>query len=197
MSNKTGFISLGLLAVLCSQAFAQSSDGSGIGLTGERKPGSINANGVFITPTVDLLVGNNNNVASAPAGVAKISSTVVSLRPGIVADIERRGDKYQASYFGQFDRYASSSADNIDNHDLRVTGQNYLSPRPDVNWGLRYVDRFDPRSANAFVAVPAPIHHRTTELKARGGYGAEGAPGRLELYTGAASKKAYQWQAPV
>lgn len=177
-----------VLGVFCGvNALAQ--DGSGLVSTGERKAGSVNMGGVFVTPTIDVLMGNNSNVtaASAASGKPLISSSVLSLRPGFVADIERRGDKYQASYFGKYDRYASSTDDNINDHDARVTGQNYLTPQMDVNWGLRYGDLHDPRSAIAVVSVP--LNYKSTELKARGGYGAEGAPGRIEVYGGSSTKR--------
>lgn len=189
MSVRNTLVWAGVLSLLGAQAVAQTSDGSGISSTGERKAAPINMGGVFVTPTVDVLMGNNNNVTSASATQPKVSSSVVSVRPGIVADIERRGDKYQASYFGQYDRYSSSSTDNINNHDLRLTGQNYLSPRADVNWGLRYADVFDPRNATTFVTLTSPLHYKTTEAKLRAGYGAEGAPGRIEVYTGASQKR--------
>lgn len=196
MSIKNRIVWVGVMGLLSLQAVAQSSDGSGISSTGERKAAPINMGGVFVTPTIDVLVGNNNNVTAAPSSQAKVSSSVISVRPGIVADIERRGDKYQASYFGQYDRYASSSTDNIENHDLRLTGQNYFSARADVNWGLRYADGFDPRNANTFVTVNAPLHTKTYEAKVRGGYGAEGAPSRIEVY-GGTSQKRYQNGAPL
>ncbi len=104
MSIKNRIVWVGVMGLLSLQAVAQSSDGSGISSTGERKAAPINMGGVFVTPTIDVLVGNNNNVTAAPSSQAKVSSSVISVRPGIVADIERRGDKYQASYFGQYDR---------------------------------------------------------------------------------------------
>lgn len=172
-----------------ANAFAQTSDGSGIMSTGERKAAPVNMGGVFVTPTVDVLMGNNNNVTSASSTQPRISSSVVSLRPAVVADVERSGDKYQASYFGQYDRYSASSIDNVDNHDLRFTAQNYLSPRADVNWGLRYADVFDPRNANTFITLSSPLHYKTTEARVRGGYGAEGAPGRVEVYANTSQKR--------
>lgn len=192
-------LSLGVLAALCGQAMAQAdagSAGSGIGATGERKPGFVNLGGVFVTPTIDVLAGQNNNVTSAGGSLPRITSSVLSVRPGVIADIERRGDKYQASYFGQYDQYAASKVDNINNHDFRAVGQNYLTPRADVNWGLRYADQYDPRGLNPFLTLGEPVRYKTSEAKARGGYGAEGAPGRVEVYGGVMQKR-YQNGLPL
>ena len=82
MTNHRIAIGVGALALFgVFSASAQTSDGSGVGVTGERAPGAINMGGVFVRPTVDVLVGNNNNVASSPSVTRQPSAQVPSPEP--------------------------------------------------------------------------------------------------------------------
>ena len=167
---------------------AQAQDsGGGLSVNGSRVPAQWKAGGVFVTPTVEVQTGHTNNVTYAPLSSA-IASDFVSVRPTLKVEALKGGDKYEASYAGTYDRYNSSSADNTNNHDVRVLGQNYLTSRLDASWGLRYQDAYEARNLAVFAVAPLPSRYTSTDAQVRIGYGAEGALGRVEGYAGIKDK---------
>ncbi len=76
-------------------------------------------NGIYLYPSLFAGIGHNDNLLSGPATAALVSSSVLNLVPGVVAEMKTHGDRYTLSYLGNYSRYASSSIDDYDHHDLR------------------------------------------------------------------------------
>lgn len=135
------------------------------------------SDGVFVYPTVNLAVGRNSNVTGVPAAQA-ISSSVLSLQPLVVAETQRGPQRYTLQYRGDYTRYASSKADNVEDHTLEAAGDYALTTRARMGWALTVQDKNDPRDSTS--AEPVPDNWRGVGARALFEYGAEGAAGRLQ-----------------
>jgi hypothetical protein len=151
----------------------------GVGMTTPVRGAPIVAGGVFIYPGLGLTLGNNDNVTGAETG--EIDSTFYSLRPQLVAEIKRRGDRYTASYAGNFTRYQDSSADDFDHHDVQLAGDNVFTSRAALGWGIGYIERTDPRGSTDRGVGTAPDKWHSPIARAMFAYGAKGAQGRIEV----------------
>lgn len=137
-------------------------------------------NGIFVYPAASLSIGHNDNVGGTENN--EKSSKVVILRPEVVAEMRRRGDRYTLSYAGNFGRYTSSSDDDFRHHDIWLAGDNYFTTRARLGWGVGYQWRSDARGSTDRVNVSnEPDEWRAPVARLVGIYGAPGAPGRLEL----------------
>ncbi|TCS71924.1 hypothetical protein EDC61_10762 [Sulfuritortus calidifontis] len=151
----------------------------GVGMTTPVRGAPIVAGGVFIYPGLGLNLGNNDNVTGANTN--EIDSTFYSLRPQVVAEIKTRGDRYTASYAGNFTRYQDSSADDFDHHDLQLAGDNVFTSRAALGWGIGYIERTDPRGSTDRGVSVAPDKWHSPIARAMFAYGAKGAQGRIEV----------------
>lgn len=146
-------------------------------------------NGIFLHPAATVGLGYNSNVLGTPNN--KTSSSILVLRPEVVAEAKSRGDRYTASYSGNYGRYASSSPDDFYNHDFWLAGDNYFTTRARLGWGVGYVMRSDPRGSTDRVAGDEPDRWRAPVARVLGIYGAPKALGRIEL-EGSWMQKRYQ-----
>lgn len=138
---------------------------------------------VSIVPTVALRVGRDDNLTQAPESVSQpaLSSTFWLVDVGVAADLAYKGDRYSLQYLGAYTRYAASSIDNINVHNLQLQGINVLDVRNAVRWQVGLIDGYDPRgSTDATLLVLAPSHYRTQRAGGTYAYGADGAKGRIE-----------------
>jgi len=137
-------------------------------------------NGVFVYPAASLAVGHNDNVGGSDTN--ETSSKVVILRPEVVAEMKRSGDRYTLSYAGNFGRYTSSANDNFRHHDIWLAGDNYFTTRARLGWGVGYQWRSDARGSTDRVNTSdSPDEWRAPVARLVAIYGAPGARGRLEL----------------
>ena len=136
-------------------------------------------NGIFVYPAVTLGVGHNDNVAGTQ--VNKVSSSITTLRPEVVAELKRQGDRYTLSYAGNYGWYGSSSDDDFDYHEVMLSGDNYFTSRARLGWQAGYVKRSDPKGSNDAGAGKYPNEWHAPTLRVLGKYGAAGAMGRVEL----------------
>lgn len=135
-------------------------------------------NGIFIFPSILGGLGYNDNVTGVNAG--QIGSSVLSVQPRVVAELKKSGDRYTLTYNGNFNRYISSSADNFNNHDLTLAGDNYFSSRSRLGWSAGYVASSDPRGATDRVQSAEPDRWHAPVLQGRYIFGSNGAQGRFE-----------------
>lgn len=146
-------------------------------------------NGIFVYPALTTGIGYNDNVAGSSTN--EKGSTVFFLRPELVAELKRSGDRYTFSYDGNFGRYASSSEDNFNHHDLWLAGDNYLTSRARLGWGVGYQVRSDARGATDRAGASEPDRWRAPVARVVGIYGAPKAIGRIEL-EGSLMQKRYE-----
>lgn len=136
-------------------------------------------NGIFVHPAVALGVGHNDNVAGTETN--KVTSRITTLRPEVVAELKRSGDRYTVSYAGNYGWYGSSSDDNFNYHEMMVAGDNYFTTRARMGWQVGYVARSDARGSNDATGGKYPNEWRAPVVRLLGKYGAQEATGRLEL----------------
>jgi len=164
--------------------------GSGIGSANTPEQGAIltNAgkgrpirfqNGIFVYPAASLAIGHNDNVGGTATN--EKSSSVVILRPEVVAEMKRSGDRYTFSYAGNYGHYAASSDDDFQHHDIWLAGDNYFTTRARLGWGVGYQWRSDARGSTDRVSSSSPDEWHAPVARLVGIYGAPGAVGRLEL----------------
>jgi polysaccharide biosynthesis protein VpsM len=137
-------------------------------------------NGIFVYPSAALAVGHNDNVGGD--SVNEKSSKIIVLRPEVVAELKRRGDRYTLSYNGNYGHYTSSSDDDFEHHDIWLAGDNYLTTRTRVGWGVGYQSRTDARGSTDRGGVnDTPDKWRAPLARVLAIYGAPAAIGRFEL----------------
>lgn len=137
--------------------------------------------GIYLFPAATIGFGYNDNVTAVSTG--KKSSSIVMLSPEIVAEAKNRGDRYTASYVGNYGRYQSSSEDDFDNHAFWLGADNYFTTRFRTGVGAGYIVKSDARgttSVNSSV-LPEPSRWHAPVVRGLAVYGAKGAPGRLEF----------------
>lgn len=181
MSYKLSAISLSIFsAVLAGNTLA-----ADLGPTGSVfEPATIKA-GVFeVMPWVGLAVGNNSNTGAS--NTAKTSSTVTSLTPNLVVGLPTQGQMYAARYAGNFTQFAGSTIDNFNDHNLEVFADNKWTTRLSSLVNVNYAKGHDGRNALLFRNQEK---WHSSEIKAMGHYGAEGAQGQFELAVGQIAKR--------
>lgn len=136
-------------------------------------------NGIFVYPQVFLGVGQNDNVIGTQTD--KISSSIVNLQPGVVAELKNNGDRYSASYTGNYGAYGSSSDDDFAHHELQVAGDNYFTSRARMGWLLGYQQETDARGSTDRAISTEPDKWHAPMLRGRFIYGGESAIGRVEV----------------
>ncbi|MES2300357.1 MAG: outer membrane beta-barrel protein [Pseudomonadota bacterium] len=148
---------------------------------------SYGTGGVFLYPAATASFGHNDNLIGSPDH--ELVTRFMSLSPELVAEIKHQGDRYTASYIGNYTRYASSTDDNYKHHEFEVAGDNTFSSRAHLSWLLGYAERSDPRGSNdrSVGSVPDKWHAPTAAL--RFSYGSEGAIGRVELESALQNKR--------
>lgn len=154
--------------------------------TGKGKPLRFQ-NGIFVYPTVTVAAGYNDNVAGTSTN--EKGSKIFVIRPEVVAELKRQGDRYTFSYVGNYGHYTSSSSDDFNHNEILLAGDNYFTSRARLGWGVGYYSRSDARGATDRVASDTPDRWRAPMVRLVGIYGAKGAPGRIELETGWLQKR--------
>ena len=164
---KTRHYLVGALAPWFMMAAANAQDGAGIPV------GSMQ-----FYPSVTLGVGHNDNLTEANTN--EIDSTFVKLGP--VFSLVGEGNKLRAEfrYEGEYADYQDSSADNYDDHRLLHVSDLTLSDRQRLGFELDYQQGHDSRGSTDLALPPTPNEWETYGAKARFGYGAMSAKGRIE-----------------
>lgn len=144
-------------------------------------------NGVFVFPSVLGGLGHNDNVIGTAAGA--ISSVITSIQPKVVAELKKSGDRYTLTYNGNLTRYASSSADNFNSHEVVLAGDNYFSSRSRLGWSAAYISNADPRGTTDRVQSAEPDRWHAPVLQGLYIYGSKGAQGRIEVEGGLQAKR--------
>ncbi|MBV1776611.1 outer membrane beta-barrel protein [Burkholderiaceae bacterium DAT-1] len=156
--------------------------------TGQQSAAAFAAGPVFITPSLTLQAGHNDNLTGAVAG-AEVSTNVLSVAPAATADLTVDGDRYSLQYSGSFVKYASSSADNFNMNNLLLQAQNVFSSRLSSTSTAGVLYTVDPRGSNQSGPTTEPNRYRQGSLSADVVYGAEGADGRLQFSANTVNKR--------
>lgn len=142
---------------------------------------------VYIYPNLMLGLGHNDNVLGTQTN--EVSSTLLEMKPSVVAEVVRAGDRYTLQYSGDYGHYSDSDDDDFGYHDLYLAGDNHFSTRAALGWRIGYTKRSDPRGSNdtAFGSEPNAWHAPVANVLF--GYGAPEAKGRFEVEAGLQNKR--------
>lgn len=143
--------------------------------------------GVFVYPDAILTYGNNDNLLGTSAN--ELSTRFTSLHTNLVAEVKNDGDRYTASYTGNYTRFDNSSADNYDHHEFAVAGDNTFSSRARLGWTGGYLMSTDPRGSTDRTLSATPDKWHASSVAALFAYGAYGATGRFEVESFAQEKR--------
>jgi polysaccharide biosynthesis protein VpsM len=153
-----------------------------LGLGTYRPLGQVESRGVRVGPATVRVgahtgFGYNDNVALTQTN--KISSFVYTLTPSVSVGLEGALSRYYLLYRGNYGRYASSSLDNYDEHNVVVGAAHSWTTRFRSAINYEYLRGHDPRGAT-FTGTTVPEEWVLQTLRAAASYGAEGAQGRIE-----------------
>jgi len=143
--------------------------------------------GVFVYPDVILTYGNNDNLLGTSSNAR--STRFTNVHTNAVAEVKNDGDRYTASYTGNYARFASSSSDNYDHHEFAVAGDNTFSSRARLGWVGGYLSSTDPRGSTDRTLSATPDKWHAASVAALFAYGAYGAQGRFEVESFAQQKR--------
>jgi hypothetical protein len=135
--------------------------------------------GIFVYPDVIISYGNNDNLLGASN--SELSTRFTSVATNLVAEVKNDGDRYTASYTGNYTRFDKSSADNFDHHAFAIAGDNTFTSRARLGWTAGYQASTDPRGSTDRTLSATPDKWHASSAAALFAYGAQGATGRFEV----------------
>lgn len=165
-----------LLCALAANAMAQS------------PPGSIPVGPMFVYPKLEVATTRDSNIAIQPDALRQ-ADTIWYVRPTVRLEAKHGINLYDVTYSGEFGRYDTSKSDNFNNHDLAARANMTFDMRNNLQLGLDYQDKVDPRGTLNLPTAPTPNEWRQPSLTGLYTYGAEGAKGRLEFQGGYLDKR--------
>lgn len=138
--------------------------------------------GIYLYPTMFVGFGYNDNLQTANTGI--VASSFVNVAPEVVAELKHKGDRYTAQVIANNVRYASSAADNFNNAEITIAGDNYFTARARAGWSVGQVYGNDARGTFDRPISDTPDRWQATVLNGRAIYGAPEAQGRIEVDLG-------------
>ena len=158
---------------------AQAGAGQGGVMTAPAKGAPIVNGGLYLYLDANLTMGSNSNVIGSSTNA--ISSSLYSLQPEMVAEVKNHGDRYTASYLGNYTRYTSDSADDFTHHEFKLAGDDIFDARTRLGWLVGYTDSSDPRGATNRTISAEPDQWHAPTAATLFSYGALDSMGRIEL----------------
>ena len=154
-------------------------DGTGGTMTAPARGAPLVYGGLYVYLDARTSIGQNNNVLGAANNT--ISSSLFSLEPEAVAELKNHGDRYTASYLGNYARYRNSSSDDFNNHELKFAGDNIFDSRTRLSWLVGYNESTDPRGSTDRTLSSVPDQWHAPTVAGFFSYGAKDATGRVEI----------------
>ncbi len=158
------------------------------GAMAESPPGSIPVGPMFVYPKLEVATTRDSNIAIQPDALRQ-ADTIWYVRPTVRLEAKHGVNLYDLTYSGEYGRYNTSKSDNFNNHDLAAHANLTLDMRNNLQLGLDYQDKVDPRGTLNLPAAPTPNEWRQPSLTGLYTYGAEGAKGKLEFQGGYLDKR--------
>jgi len=171
-----------------ANAITSNAEGAGIPVSSSRTKYPLRFGGVDVYADVAADYGYDDNVTQASSSV--YSSSFLSVRPTIAAQIQSRADTYSLTYRGDYRRFPDYDPNNTNSSGLFFAAQNVFTGRTKLDWAASVADVQDPLgSTDRSSSGSTPDHHRDMALNGTFAYGAEDARGRLEFDAGVGSKR--------
>lgn len=144
---------------------------------------------VKVYPEVDLTFKSNDNIYSQPATKARNSSNIMVLAPKVKVEAKDGPHIYNLTYKIENGRSSFASTDNYTDHALGATGTWKFTGRSGLKLSAEYQKGHEDRGSVPAVGHALPDEFHQTSFNAVGGYGAEGAQGRVEVEAGLINKR--------
>ncbi len=154
----------------------------------ESPPGSIPVGPMFAYPALEVATKRDSNIAMQPDALRQ-ADTIWYLRPSLRLEAKHGINLYDVTYTGEYGRYNTSTSDNFNNHDLAARANMTLDMRNNLQLGLEYQDKVDPRGTLTLPATPTPNEWRQPSFTGLYTYGAKDAKGKLEFQGGYLDKR--------
>ena len=139
---------------------------------------------VLITayPSVRLEVQHNDNLYSTPNN--NTADRILVLTPALRLEARQGANTFSLRMSSAIGEYQNNKADNYTNTNVNALADLDLSTRLRARLMADYIDGVDPRGSNNNPISATPDHYRQTGARGVFSYGAQGAPGRLDLELG-------------
>lgn len=145
---------------------------------------------VVAYPEVDLTFKSNDNIYSQPATGTRKSANITVLAPKIKIEAKDGPNTYDATYRVEHGSYSGVSSANYTDQSLGASANLVFTGRAGLKLGVDYLKGHEDQGAVPGVATHAtPDEFNQTSFNVLGGYGAEGAQGRIELEGGFVTKR--------
>ena len=138
---------------------------------------------VRIPGNLDVAAKRDSNIALQPDATRQ-ADTIWYVCPTLRLEAKDGVNVYDVTNSREFGRYDTSKTDNFNNHDLAARANMTLDMRNNVQLGLEYQDKVDPRGTLTLPATPTPNEYHQPSFTGLYTYGAEDAKGKLELQGG-------------
>lgn len=186
MSRKLSNLSVPVLCVLMSGAAVAADMQDQSGNKQNSAEGTINAGGFVIKPTLNVVLGKNDNVGMANG--VKTASNFTKINPRVSVAMPTHGQVYSATYAGSYANYSGSTVDNFTDHNFGLAANNDWSSRVNTMVNVDYNKGHDGRNALPNANTFKESWH-TTGVKGMAHYGADNAQGQFELTVGQIAKR--------
>ena len=151
---------------------------------GAVQPEAVMLGPVQFAPTLSISEGHNSNIFYQPTN--EKSSAITTISPSLQFLLQHNDDAVGLSYSGNYGRYASSSADNYNDHIFDANAQFQGGRMNTFNLDAAYRLLHDPRGTgasqgNAALSRAHPDRYHQTEFSGSWNLGIQGAPMSFRL----------------
>lgn len=154
------------------------------------KPSGVPWGPVTVYPEVDVTFKSNDNIYSQPSTGTRKSANITVLAPKIKIEAKDGPHTFDASYRVEHGSYSGVSSANYSDQALNANANWVFSGRAGLKLGAEYLLGHDDQGAVPGATTHAnPDKYHQTSFNLLGGYGAEGAQGRVEVEAGSISKR--------
>ncbi len=186
MTNKTAFdsrlISVAVAGLFCVALPAIAQESS--------KPSGVPMGPMVAYPEVDLTFKSNDNIYSQPSTGTRKSANITVLAPKVKLEAKDGPHTYDATYRIEHGSYSGVSSANYTDQAVSANANLVFTGRSGLKLGAEYLLGHDDQGAVPGAATHAnPDKYHQTSFNLLGGYGAEGAQGRIEVEAGSISKR--------
>jgi len=156
----------------------------------EGKPSGVPWGPVVAYPEIDVTLKSNDNIYSQPATGTRKSANITVIAPKLKIEAKDGPHTYDATYGVEHGSYSGVSSANYTDQKLGANANWVFSGRSGLKLGAEYMLGHDDQGAVPGAATHAnPDKYHQTSFNALGGYGAEGAQGRIEVEAGLINKR--------
>jgi len=154
------------------------------------KPSGVPWGAITVYPEADLSFKTNDNIYSQPSSGVRKSANITVLAPKVKFEAKNGPHTFDATYKVEHGSYSGVSSANYTDQGLGGTANWVFSGRSGLRLTADYVLGHDDQGAVPGVATHSnPDKYHQSSVTAFGGYGAEGAQGRLEFEGGLINKR--------